>query len=101
MFSALSNLFSLLSRSGRWASVRRKHLVLEPVCQSCGRDKEVEVHHVLPIHAGGEELEEENLISFCRDCHFVVGHACDWKAWRADVRRIAMQMRHSEVKRAD
>ena len=101
MFSALWNGVVSLVRSGAWRTVRAKHLVVEPNCQCCGRNKEMEVHHVLPVHAGGPELDRANLISFCHDCHFVVGHACDWKAWRADVRRIAKLMRESEVKRAD
>lgn len=86
-------------RSGRWPKVREEHLRREPYCQSCERTKELEVHHVLPVHAGGEELSPANLITLCRDCHYVVGHACDWRAWRPDVRRLADEARTAERKR--
>ena len=101
MLSYLWNAVQALARSGKWPAVRKKHLAVQPVCQCCGRDKELEVHHIHPVHAGGDELDPTNLITFCRDCHFVVGHACDWHAWRNDVRHIAMILRGSDVRRVD
>ncbi len=99
MLSALWSKVVALVRSGGWGTVRKRHLAKEACCQCCGRDKELEVHHILPVHAGGPELADWNLITFCRDCHFVVGHACDWKAWREDCRDMAAFLRKSRVKR--
>lgn len=87
-------------RSGQWRRVRDEHIRREPSCRACGRAKDLEAHHVTPVHAGGPELDPENLVTLCRDCHHSVGHAYDWKAWRPDVRRVADVIRESEVKRA-
>lgn len=87
-------------RSTKWRTWRERHLRHEPACQACGREDELEVHHILPVHAGGPELAPPGgLITLCRPCHHVVGHACDWMAWRPDVRRLANALRSAEVKR--
>ena len=39
-------------------------------CRTCGKAGRLEVHHVLPIHLGGEPFRLSNLKSICRDCHF-------------------------------
>lgn len=89
-------------RSGKWPAHRAAHLRREPSCQACGRAKELEVHHILPVNAGGDELPPPaGMITLCRDCHYTVGHACDWRAWRPDVRRLATTLREAEVKRAN
>ncbi len=89
-------------RSGRWPAARAAHLRREPLCQACGRSKDLEVHHVAPVSQAPErELDAQNMITMCRDCHYTVGHACDWRAWRPDVRRLATTLREAEVKRAN
>lgn len=80
-------------RSGRWRSVRAAHLKREPACQCCNRTVSLEVHHIRPVHADGGELDEANLITLCRDCHFCVGHGCDWMAWRPEVKELAKLLR--------
>jgi hypothetical protein len=88
------------ARSGRWRAWREAHLRREPVCQACGAADDLEVHHILPVHAGGSELPPpEGMISLCRPCHQTVAHANDWKAWRPDVRRLAETLRSAEVRR--
>jgi 5-methylcytosine-specific restriction enzyme A len=94
---ALWNAVTALVRSGKWPAVRRKHLEKEYSCQSCGRESELEVHHMLPVHVGGDELDADNLITFCHDCHFVVGHGCDWKSYRKDCRALAKSLLRSKV----
>lgn len=98
MLTALWSKVVALVRSGRWPTVRKHHLEKEPFCQSCFRENDLEVHHILPVHAGGDELDPDNLITFCRDCHFVVGHACDWKSWRPEVKDLAKALQKSKVK---
>lgn len=88
-------------RSGRWRSWRAAHLKREPDCRACGSTEDLEVHHITPVHAGGPELAPpEGLITLCRPCHHVIAHACDWYAWRPDVRRLAAELRAADVKRA-
>ena len=88
------------ARSGRWKAWREAHLRREPVCQACSSGDDLEVHHVLPVHAGGPELTPpDGMITLCRPCHLVVAHAGDWSAWRPDVRRLAKALRDAEVRR--
>jgi 5-methylcytosine-specific restriction endonuclease McrA len=74
-------------RSGQWPRVRREHLAVQPVCQACGRAKELEVHHVRPYHEHPElELDPCNLITLCGDpCHIVHGHLMSWTRTNATV----------------
>ena len=97
MLTALWDRVIALIRSGRWPAKRRAHLAQEGECQCCGRTKELEVHHMLPVHVGGPELDDTNLITLCHDCHFVVGHGCDWKAWRKDCRMVSEYLRKTKV----
>jgi len=95
----LSSLYGS-GRSGQWPAVRARHLARQPRCMSCSRDKHLEVHHISPVHATPElETADDNLVTLCRDCHFVVGHACDWKAWRPEVVSMAAALRNATVRR--
>jgi 5-methylcytosine-specific restriction endonuclease McrA len=99
MISALWRGVVAFVRSGKWKAVRAHHLEKEPVCQVCSRDAELEVHHCLPIHAGGSETDPENLITMCHECHYCVAHACNWRCWRAEIKEIAKYLREKEVRR--
>lgn len=89
------------SRSGKWNAWRKKHLEREPQCQGCGAADDLEVHHILPVHAGGPELAPpEGLITLCRHCHFCLAHANTWHKWRPEVREICLIVRSAEVKQA-
>ena len=73
-------------RSGQWPRVRREHLAKQPECQACGRSKTMEVHHIQPLHEGGQELDPANLITLCGDpCHIVHGHLMSWMRTNPDV----------------
>jgi 5-methylcytosine-specific restriction endonuclease McrA len=73
-------------RSGQWPRVRREHLAKQPECQACGRTKDMEVHHIQPLHEGGQELDPQNLITLCGDpCHIVHGHLMSWLKANPDV----------------
>ena len=73
-------------RSGQWPRVRREHLARQPECQACGRTKDMEVHHIHPLHEGGQELDPSNLITLCGDpCHIVHGHLMSWMRTNPDV----------------
>lgn len=54
-----------------------EHLRIESKCQWCGNDniKELEVHHILQFSEYEKyELLDENLITMCHSCQFIVGH---------------------------
>jgi 5-methylcytosine-specific restriction protein A len=74
-------------RSSEWSKVRKNHLSKHPKCQCCGRDEDIEVHHIVPVHVDpSKELDDDNLISLCaKYCHFTVGHLMDWKSWNTNV----------------
>ena len=37
-------------------------------CQKCGKRKETEIHHILPLRLGGSS-QVENLMVLCKKCH--------------------------------
>ena len=70
-------------RSAKWSSVRKEHLKNHPYCAACGRDKKLEVHHIIPVHVDpSAELDPLNLMTMCADpCHIVFGHLMNFKSW--------------------
>jgi 5-methylcytosine-specific restriction protein A len=73
-------------RSSRWPTVRKKHLLNNPVCAVCNGSKKLEVHHKQPFHKRPElELESSNLITLCEDwsyglnCHLLIGHLGNYR----------------------
>ena len=40
----------------------------EYVCQRCGEDERLEVHHRVPLHRGGADILT-NTITLCAHCH--------------------------------
>lgn len=55
-------------------------------CAWCKRTVNLNRHHVIP-QAANPALRDvkENLVVLCRDCHFVLGHRCDWRQYNPDV----------------
>lgn len=70
-------------------------------CKWCRRTVNLNRHHVVP-QAANPALRDvkENLIVLCRDCHFVLGHRCNWKQYNPDVFYIAAHFTNC-VKSAD
>jgi len=65
-------------RSGRWRRIRREHLEIEPDCAACGTMEALEVHHILAFSEYPElELARGNLITLCREHHWLIGHDAD------------------------
>lgn len=74
-------------RHKKWPATRAAHLKVNPRCEVCGCKDNLEVHHVLPYHRFPDlELEPGNLITLCRDHHFLFGHLLDWQSYNPDVR---------------
>lgn len=53
------------------------------VCATCGSKNEVELHHIIPLAAGGTN-DYYNLISLCHNCHMNLHHkiydSIQWKS---------------------
>lgn len=74
-------------RSPGWTKIRKEHLKNNPNCAACGRNKKLEVHHIVPVHLDpSKELDLENLITLCDSpCHFVFGHLMDYQSWNKEI----------------
>lgn len=58
-------------------------------CEWCHRVKNLNRHHIIPQSANPALKDDyDNIIVLCRDCHFVLGHRCNWKKFNPDVRII-------------
>lgn len=82
-------------RSAKWPAVRKRFLQSHPECAACGRKKKLEVHHRKPREYYPEmELDAANLVTFCRDCHWLIGHGGrNWSDWIDDCDRLAEVVR--------
>jgi hypothetical protein len=81
-----------LQRSSKWPTIRTQHLAKQPSCQACGSTKNLEVHHIIPVHVDKtKELDPTNLITLCENldvnfCHYIFGHlALSWLKYDPNV----------------
>ena len=87
-----------VKRSSHWPKVMHAHLLKEPVCQVCGHNKGLNVHHVRPYALFPHlELDPSNLITLCtrgHDCHLLWGHLGSFqKRFNPTIREDAAIMR--------
>lgn len=69
------------ARDPDWAKESKAYLLEHRQCVSCRQRSEV-VHHVIPVGVSKAlEMEKSNWAAMCHRCHFVVGHACNWREW--------------------
>ena len=54
--------------NSNWKSLRRKVHHKYKICQSCGSDKNLDVHHKTYKRVGHERLSDLKL--YCRTCHY-------------------------------
>ena len=56
-----------------WRRVRKTKLAMNPLCERCARrgriEPATEVHHRIPVRAGGDPLDIAFLESLCKSCH--------------------------------
>ena len=90
-------------RSRQWPKVRAAYLAKHPKCEACGGREGLQVHHVLPVRAAGNEdadgdgitneLDPDNLVTLCTggtlNCHLWIGHAGNFKTYNPCVREDA------------
>lgn len=91
-------------RSSKWPEARDAYLAAHPRCAACGGDRDLEVHHVIPVHVNrNEELNPGNLITLCENeerlCHFREGHLYDWRSFDPDVRANAAALLQRVLRR--
>lgn len=75
-------------RSPEWPKLEKEFLSTHPACEACGSTKHLNVHHKKPFHIDASlELNPDNLITLCmdKDCHLLIGHGDDFKAYNPDV----------------
>ena len=66
-----------------WARLRRAALDRDRWrCTRCGSPAELEVHHVVPLDAGGAALDLANVSTLCRDCHLGAHQTAERREWR-------------------
>lgn len=89
MFSLFNKELRYALRSPKWRTVRQDHLRANARCAACGRTRDLEVHHIKPVHLFPElELDPNNLITLCSNsCHILFGHLMDFKSWNPIVRQ--------------
>ena len=77
--------------SKAWRTVRAAVLDRDNnACVQCGAGGRLEVDHKVPIAAGGAVLDEGNLQTLCRPCHFAKtgDEARARKSKRTDVKEL-------------
>lgn len=96
MFNLFKNkVIRYASRSSLWGSIRKEFLSKNNQCAVCGRKKDLEVHHIIPVHVDPSlELDKDNLITLCANsCHILFGHLMDFKSWNPNVIKDCDTMR--------
>ena len=86
-----------LTRSSKWAGVRRTVLKANPACACCGSTNFLQVHHMQPFHIKPDlELNPKNLIVLCmskNECHLLIGHGNNFKKYNpyiaADAKNVS------------
>lgn len=88
MFS-IREFYKTLTRSSGWSLVRKIHILKNPTCAVCGKNKKLQVHHIQDFSETPElELDPDNLITLCMGstkCHFTFGHLGYWKSINPDI----------------
>lgn len=76
-----------ISRSWGWRKIRALRIEIDGgKCRACGRDHNLQVHHIRPFAMQPErELELSNLVTLCGRCHILVGHLDNWKSRNDEV----------------
>lgn len=94
-------ILELRQRASQWRAIRDEHLLKEPACMACGRNANLEVHHVIPVSFDEtKQLDPNNLITLCGSpCHIVFGHFMSYHCYNKDVRKMAAEYRKAMSKR--
>ena len=55
-----------------WNLIRARCIREHPSCIRCNIRQTEEIHHIIPISAGGDAFDYDNLIPLCYPCHLEV-----------------------------
>ena len=78
---------------------KRDYRIVHPECASCGNQKYIEVHHVIPVHIDMKlSCDPANFISLCdaknNGCHRWIGHFGNFRSkWNTKIREYAIASR--------
>lgn len=59
-------------RDWRWYNLARRKRKHTPICERCNKRVCTQVHHIKPLSEGGAELDWNNLMSVCDECHMAL-----------------------------
>ena len=75
-----------------WRKLRKHIIEKEGCCAMCGYTKKLEGHHILPRHLYPQyALVEQNILILCDDCHFHIGHWCNYKKYNPSIKSLAIR----------
>ena len=76
------------TRNRKWGATQKAHLAKFPTCAACGESnpRKLVVHHIKPYQwFNSLELDEDNLITLCKEDHFTFGHLKRYASWNPNV----------------
>ena len=86
MIDSVAKRFGGVPRSGSWYSTRNEFIKSNNECECCGSKKNLQVHHKVPFCVDPDrELDMDNLMTLCADCHFQIGHCGWWASYNPNV----------------
>lgn len=86
----------------KWRKVRKEFVKSQPVCQMCGRQDHLEVHHALPwALAPHLRYDQQNLVTLCSDCHLRFGHLNNWRDYNPRVFKLVQMVQACHPRTVD
>lgn len=83
-------------RDAKWRRTRNEFIEIQPDCQMCMTDNNLQVHHIFPWSLYPDlRYDLENLVTLCQPCHFRFGHDRDWQAYNPDITNLVVKSRNS------
>jgi hypothetical protein len=87
--------------SSQWemTKAKRAYKKKHPKCAVCGYDKDLEVHHIVPVSVDPSlACDENNFITLCdygnKGCHYVFGHHRNFRSkWNEYIVELAQNVR--------
>ena len=82
-------------RNPHWPKIRASYMKQHPKCEIlCGK-KATDCHHILPVHLfPNEELNPQNFLAVCEDCHFIFGHFFNYRSYNKDIRNDIQRIKN-------
>ena len=89
--------FKALTIPTQWQMTKAKRAYKKEhaICAVCGVEKDLEVHHVIPVHVDSTKAcDPDNFITLCdwrnHGCHYIWGHHRNFRTkWNPYIRSFA------------